>query len=658
MLFEYRYFGNTAVKSGSRSSALSFAPDTRRDPTFFRGAVGQALGFREVLSALHDVVVSDLRFKPKDRTEYMAWLAKQEELDWAMIGAQREETRRQLVQAQAELQQIRARRSSVLRPFWTAQQRYFKWLLKKNYTAWLVLDPVITVHPDEVSFECFSKDESSYGRVACRHEVFRDVGEMACGTTNIDYSDALYDQFQKIRTYKTTTLQVDPGGFEVATGDDEAFREVKIDLPDSWVRGFLQVSAAMTLPAVRFDLHPMDVHNLCFVLRRARERKGPRSIRFHLEPGQPVRAVMEPWGVTIDCPRSPYTGDVAQEIRVWGRRRLHILERLIPVADTFTVTLLGTGMPSFWEAHCGDLHFTLGLSGWTANDWSKQGNFDLLAPRAEVDHGTSKAVFDALGRHWFATDKQLSDELQLDKGTVVSSLIGWVQAGRVIFDLQKGVWRKRELAAEPLDMRKLRWANEREQQGAELAMRGAVTHRHARVDGQGHTHLEGRVSGNTTRLQINPDQRLVDGSCSCRYFFQNKLKKGPCEHLLALRLAHERGIEAAPEVVPSNRGPVQAPPPPERRPTARQRAAAERTAAVLEQHESERFLALLEERELVLLSTEGRADFVDELCMVFERYDVPEQRLGPMAALFADHGAVLDYYFSDEELSMLLEQWG
>ena len=48
----------------------------------------------------------------------------------------------------------------------------------------------------------------------------------------------------------------------------------------------------MTLPAATFELHPMDVHAICSALRQKREKRGPRSIRWHLEPGQPVRLGM------------------------------------------------------------------------------------------------------------------------------------------------------------------------------------------------------------------------------------------------------------------------------------------------------------------------------------------------------------------------------
>ena len=90
----------------------------------------------------------------------------------------------------------------------------------------------------------------------------------------------------------------------VKTTNEEVYKEVKIDLPDSWVRGFLQVSSAMTLPATTLDFHPMDIHNILFILKRNKEKEGPRSIRYVLAPGQPIKLVFEPWNIELECPRS------------------------------------------------------------------------------------------------------------------------------------------------------------------------------------------------------------------------------------------------------------------------------------------------------------------------------------------------------------------
>ena len=129
---------------------------------------------------------------------------------------------------------------------------------------------------------------------------------------------------------------------------------------------------------------------MCLVLRRHKEKQGPRSIRYFLEPGEPIEIVFEPWNLEITCHRSIYTGNTPQQVRTWGRRRLHILERLIPIAKKFSVHLLGTGMPSFYVADLGDMSFTLGLSGWTANDWAQAGNFDLMAPALMWMNGLRK----------------------------------------------------------------------------------------------------------------------------------------------------------------------------------------------------------------------------------------------------------------------------
>ncbi len=548
MEFEYRYHGSSAVDSSARATTMSFAPDTKREPTYFQGELHQSLEFREAISALNAVVVSDMRFKPKDKTVYKAWLAQQEQINWQQVAAQRSRNAAQVKQLQTELDLLNKTSSERMRPFYSARQKYFEYLYKKDIDAWFVLDPVITVHPDEVFFECFSQDESTYGRLGAGYEVFRNIGEFACGTTNIDYSTDLYNEFQKIRRYKTTMFQVDPSGFEVQTQAEDTFKELKIDLPDSWVRGFLQVSSAMTLPTVSFDLHPMDVHNLCFVLRRNKEKTGPRSMRYLLKPGQPVQVVLEPWNIKLTFPRSPYLGDQEHEIRVWGRRRIFILERLIQLARKFTVHLLGSGLPSFYIADLGHLNFTLGLSGWTANDWSQAGNFDLMAPRAEVDEFTKRRVFEGLKRHWVASPDALARELDLDRAAVLAALSIYTQAGRAIFDLGKQVYRVRELSREPLPMDKLRYANEREQAATRLVHERTVLMKPPEDTAAG-LRLRGKVkdAGRTyePELTIDRDQRLASAVCTCNFYTQNKLYKGPCEHILALRIHHRRTQNAS-----------------------------------------------------------------------------------------------------------------
>ena len=566
MIFTHRYAGASGVAQTDAGTAMSFAPDTLRPATYFRGRVTQQLAFREAISALHDVVTADLRFTPKDRSGYLAWRAKQSYVDTASLMADRKKLADEITSLTAELGDLESRSTGRRREFLSARQRYFNYLYERDRDLWFKLDPVITVHPDQVFFECFSRDESSYGRLAASYEVFEELGDRANGTTNIDYSEALYGEFQKVRSYKTTTLAIDPSGFDVSTSMEEAYREVKIDLPESWVRGFLQVSAAATLPAHVVELHPMDVHNLCLTLRRNKELFGPRSLRFQLTPGAPVSVTVEPWNTVIRCPRSKYLDsrpgvNGPTEIRVWGRRRLLILERLLPRAKRVRVFLLGTGLPTYWVVDLGDLSFTLGLSGWTQNNWSEAGNFDLMAAREDVDDMTRQRVFDELGKTWLATPEELAQRTGLAVSIVASALAGWVQAGRAIYDLDRGVYRKRELTRDPLPIDKLRFANEREARAAAMLHRAKIAI--DRADGSdGGLVLQGRIRDRdrvyAPALTFDSERRIVSGECSCDYFIRNKLHRGPCEHMLALRAAHRRGVNDVVELEtkPTQRGPL------------------------------------------------------------------------------------------------------
>jgi len=540
MLFNYKYSGTTSISNDANETAMSFAPDALRDPTFFVGKLNKKIAFREAISALHDVVVSDLRYKPKDRTEYKAWAEEQEKL-WLgeyMAGFQIDQVKNRIEEIRNDLKEIYQEKNRVLGPFNKAKLRYFDYLYQNDRDAWFVLDPVITVHPDELFFECFSQDESSYGKLSCNYNVFTEINEFKCGTTNIDYSAELYGEFQKIRGYKDTSFKIDPSGFEATTTNEEVYKEVKIDLPDSWVRGFLQVSAAMTLPATTFELHPMDIFSLCQYLRRFKETTGPRALRFILEPGKPVRLVIEPWYETLTFHRSIYTGAEEKTIRIWGRRRLMILERLIPIAKSFKVVLLGSGLPSFFMADLGDMTFTLGLSGWTTNDWSKAGNFDLMAPRGHVDLLTKQKVFSSLKETWFASADDIAKKSGLSSAVVSSALTAYTQAGRVIYDLKQGVYRVRELSQDPLDFSALRFGSEQEKIANELIVQHLV--KIATKIENDVLEIKGKVRAKnetfSTRALIDKDQRLIDGSCECAFYQSNKLKKGPCEHILATRM--------------------------------------------------------------------------------------------------------------------------
>jgi hypothetical protein len=134
--------------------------------------------------------------------------------------------------------------------------------------------------------------------------------------------------------------------------------------------------------------------------------------------------------------------------------------------------------------------------------------------------------------------------LKLDRATVLGALGAYTQAGRAIYDLNKGVYRVRELTREPLPMEKLRFANEREESARRFIEQNAVTGTTRSINDGGYVSLTGCVADKgknfTPSLTIDKDERIVRANCTCNWHQQNKLFKGPCEHILALRMKDSR----------------------------------------------------------------------------------------------------------------------
>src|SRR5262249_60917582 len=92
-------------------------------------------------------------------------------------------------------------------------------------------------------------------------------------------------------------------------------RRERIDLPPSWLRGFMQLQSAMSLPMRRVPVSREGLYNVLAWLKRHRAAKSPRAVRFELTPGQPVALVLEPWDQRIVLHNTPYPGPRAETIR-------------------------------------------------------------------------------------------------------------------------------------------------------------------------------------------------------------------------------------------------------------------------------------------------------------------------------------------------------
>jgi hypothetical protein len=428
-----------------------------------------------------------------------------------------------------------------------------------------ILDPIITVHPDQIIFEAFSQDESTYARLVIDPAIFDVQGTTSHGTTNIDFSAWLWGALGEMRSSRATRFSIGAGGFAVKTEGAGGRFEQKVEIPDSWVRGLLQVQSAMTLPGTRLMLRPVDLLAAIRFLRYAKGRISPRALRYEMQPGKDARIVLEPWEHVIDCEGADHTYDAPRVIRTWGRQRLKLIEPLLPFADSVGVYLKGRAMPSFYEVRLPGMQFWLGLSGFAGQKFSREMAFDLMPSETSVDG-------DALDRlmQWLATRFAVSVEEaaeRLGTGTAQASrmLNRLSQAGRVLFDPATRQYRHRELFAEPIDMQRYFPPDVKR----ELA-RGFVKDKLVQIsrfeqidnikikrfktpDGPiqrevvlRDTLIEGSAADQPqVHITLNDDGQMIFGKCGCAHFKEHLFNRGACEHMQALYLAAQNRIGVA-----------------------------------------------------------------------------------------------------------------
>jgi len=542
MRVDLRYLSGSTITASGSDAVVSFAPNLARPRVAFDGGLRRPLRYREAMSALHEVVVGDLRPTRKDRAAWEAWKADQlrEEQELRSFTQTRARDEHLAALKDGPPQGLKEAFKRERKAYWKARNTFLRQIYREDprlYRKLVPLDPVVTVAPDVVFFECFSKDGSSYGSLMVDRDAFSGAQDAECGTTNVDYSLPLYEHFQKLRTYRSTRLLVDPRGFEVQVSGAESLREEKIDLPPEWLRGFGQLQSAMALPSTTVDLPVEALYSVLAHLKRNRERRGPRCLRFELTPGEAPQLYLDPWGTRISCVgAAPWQGDAPETVKVWGRRRLMVLSRLLPLADRVQVHLLGSGLPHIWVVGMGEMRFVLGLSGWTTNNWTAGANLDLLAGVFKTDAATISAAAQYLSVEHAATLSELVAETGRERSALVGALHQLAKQGQVVYDHARTCYRWRQVMPVALSADLLGPENP-ELQAARTFLRRGEVHLLRREQVSANQKLVmGSAGGTRCETLLNGEGQFLRARCTCSHFYKNKLRRGPCRHLLALKL--------------------------------------------------------------------------------------------------------------------------
>lgn len=528
------------------TSSVAFGADISQEPVYLSARVRPSRAFARLMLTLGRVVRMKENGQEKDHSAYQAWVRGEyfKELPAAKAAAAIElplvvSERGRLLEEAGRL----SRRADELMPrgdaFWDQRSAFWEWLYTHNRDAWMVLDPIVSVQPDATFFEAFSQDESIYARVRVPSDALETDADLQAGTTNIDFSVALERELARTRSYRPLHLTVGASSVGVTT-DVSSILERKIDLPDTWVRGLVEVQAALSLAPVEITLSSGMVADVIARIESQRERIGPRALLFRLVPGQPVSIEVQPWGDTFFDPLSRYDGSDERTIKVWGRRRLGVLADLLPHVDTVTIHLVDNGMPTFWSVTVDGIALTIGLSGWSSQDWAGRARFSAMIPASMAEPGTVAQTAVLLRAKGILAPDDIAQELNVTPAQARAVLQRLCVAGKAMYDPDLRRYRWRTLFPQ-LDLEADTEAGREERIGVELSRRKSVTIESDEFSSEGVRRVTSRISDgereSSVVLESDIDGRVTYAQCDCSHFRYHKLRRGPCRHIVATNIA-------------------------------------------------------------------------------------------------------------------------
>ena len=561
MKVNYKYASPSRCMQAGDKATLGLSPDLSRDEKVsFSGKLKHPLLFRDAMLMLREIVISDTGMKTKERPEYFEWLdqeierrinehkeympnvreALKKEIDTydVQLFHQNHEIKK-LLDIQKNLQK-QIDDYDAWKDYNKIERDFWKFIKDRDYSLWFVLDPVITVHNDQVSFEAFSIDESIYGCLSVAMDEFDLLQQPALGTTNIDFSLKLEKEMQRFRSYTDVTLSINPEGFTVDNDIVPEYVEKKIDLPDTWIKGFNQVSSAAALSGIEIELSPSDMYDICAFLRKHKEKKSPRYMKWILEPGQRVQIVFEPFGIVITL-NAVYNGQQRRQENIWGRRRWLVTEKLIPLSKAFYVRLLGFGMPQFIRADMGTMQMVIGFSSWSSNDWVKGTAFNIMAGFTGM--GCYDRVYPLMKNKRCLSMNEIYNNIPGTKNNKTKAGIGMLfRRGEGYFDIASNKVRFRQLCNTPIpeELYEVTDIERDVQKYSKLTFDNMTVRYTQRKEFIFSTKYSqhGLVPSDNTEIVIDQDGQITKVDCCCSKFKRGEKNiSDPCAHILALYVA-------------------------------------------------------------------------------------------------------------------------
>ena len=378
-------------------------------------------------------------------------------------------------------------------------------------------DPVVTAGGGLLRLESFSGCGGVYARLDILPPGLD--GDVGHGTTNVDINPALRRALAVLGGLDPLRLAVGPEDLEVETLDGR-FVEKRVPLPSRWRRGFAEAQVLAAGMALRAEVPAAQAGFLLRGLPRPPGRAAARTTRWVVPAGPGLRPVSRPGPGAVCLP---------------GAERLWILQPVLRHATAVRLYAPASagGKPAAvaWEFRLPGMRLAVMLSQDAYRGFSGEGGVlaGLATSSAEEDAENLLPMLSAGGSK--AEVAELSRRAGLLPGRVRAALTVLGASGQVGYDLAEEAYFGRQL---PWSAGDAEAYNPRLRGARALVSGGAV-----------------RLDGALARVGSGDSAHLVrtDGtgrmSCTCQWWARYRGGRGPCRHVLAVRIVQDSMTEEA-----------------------------------------------------------------------------------------------------------------
>ncbi|OCG51957.1 hypothetical protein A9G38_05685 [Gilliamella sp. Imp1-1] len=374
-------------------------------------------------------------------------------------------------------------------------------------------DPILSAQGNQLRAEVFSACNSVYARLDLLQQGFD--GQILRGTTNVDIGISLRQALTQVNNRDKLHLNIGNQGLamrHIQKQDKDvigikAIIERPVAMPDRWIRALGNVAEIHTKMAAVFTVTGIQAQTFIAGL--------PTVTSKH----------QSSWLVPSNTGIKLMAQGGLDSVYISGLHRLSALKRLMTNIKRLTFYQLASGEqgPCMVEVELDGARLTLSLTAQPWQGYSGEGALlELLATKQQLQNAQlvqSILQFDSL-----IDLTQLAIKTGLDTQRINSSLAYLAVSGKLGFDVHQNGYFHRQL---PEDPNRLIKDNPRLKSAYKLI---------EYID---------RIDENTWMVHSNNEDYRVrfvrqnskmTSQCTCSWYLNHQLKKGPCKHILAVQI--------------------------------------------------------------------------------------------------------------------------